>query len=55
MVLSDASDDELHRIHLELSNKLNLDSSIVAASWDTFESISKKYALEVSDYLLESI
>ncbi|XP_066257159.1 retinoblastoma-like protein 1 isoform X2 [Euwallacea similis] len=45
MVQSNSSNDELS-LHQELCSKLNLDMGIVAASWETFESISKKFALE---------
>lgn len=46
MVLSDSADDELCKLHQELCSKLNLDYAITTASWDTFESINKKFVLE---------
>ncbi|ERL92744.1 hypothetical protein D910_10053 [Dendroctonus ponderosae] len=46
MVLSDDTGVELLQLHQELCSKLNLDSAITASSWDTYESISKKFVLE---------
>lgn len=47
MVLSDDTGVELLQLHQELCSKLNLDSNISSSSWDTYESISKKFVLEV--------
>ncbi|KAF7281421.1 hypothetical protein GWI33_004801 [Rhynchophorus ferrugineus] len=46
MVLSSTTEDKLYKIHLDLCGKLNLDSNIITASWETFQSIHKNFGLE---------
>ncbi|XP_060534776.1 retinoblastoma-like protein 2 isoform X2 [Cylas formicarius] len=46
MVLAGERDDELFKTHQDLCSKLNLDENIITTSWETFESINKKFVLE---------
>ncbi|KAJ8925433.1 hypothetical protein NQ315_009266 [Exocentrus adspersus] len=46
MGLSEEGEEQLNRKHLDLCNKLNLDSDTIRTSWDNFKTINKNFVLE---------